>query len=135
MSASNLSAKQLAMFMTPEEIVKNTKQTDADYYGGWNQMRDIKQRENESSGLDAAIKEHGVQKPLHLYHTSQAEGGHVEMTDGHHRLIAALKHHPDRLLPVYHSDDNDMLGGHIKGLSDNDWAIRKRVNLGGEDKW
>ena len=96
-------------------------------------MARVKQIENERSGLDEAIRKEGVQKPINIYHTSQAEGGHVEMTDGHHRLIAALKHHPDRLIPVVHHDDSDLLHSTFNVPSDSDWAIRKRVDIKPKD--
>ena len=128
MSARNLSSTQLAMFMTPHEI-SDLRLSDAVAMGGRDKMTRVKQIENERSGLDEAIKKEGVQKPVHIYHTSQKEGGHVELVDGHHRFVAAMKHHPDRLIPVYHSDDSDMLSSHMAPLSDNDWAIRKRVDV------
>ena len=132
MSARNVSHQQLAMFMTPKEIA-GLHLTDATAMGGYGKMARVKQIENERSGLDEAIKKEGVQKPVNVYHTSQAEGGHVEMTDGHHRLIAALKHHPDRLLPVVHHSDEDLGKGTFYSPSNNDWAIRKRVDIKEKD--
>ena len=132
MSARNVSARQLEMFMTPHELTK-LHLTDATAMGGFDRMARVKQIENERSGLDEAIKKEGVQKPVNIYHTSQKEGGHIEMTDGHHRLIAALKHHPDRLIPVQHHDDTNLFASTFSMPSDNDWAIRKRVDVKEED--
>ena len=132
MSARNVSARQLEMFMTPHELTK-LHLTDATAMGGYDRMARVKQIENERSGLDEAIKKEGVQKPVNIYHTSQAEGGQVEMTDGHHRLVAALKHHPDSLIPVVHHSDEDLGKGTFYSPSNNDWAIRKRVAVKEED--
>lgn len=127
--SSSVSAQQLAMFMTPKEIVTNHQLSDSHFYGGVRQMTDIKQRENELTGLDKAIKEQGVQKPVHLYHTSQSEGGHTELVDGHHRLVAALKHRPNELIPVLHSGDEDLGKPKVYKQSDSNWAENKKVNL------
>lgn len=134
MAKSVVSAQQLAMFMTPREIEAKTQSTDAPFYGGVRQMRDIKGRENELTGLDESVKKEGVKKPVNLYHTSTAEGGHIELTDGNHRMTAALKHRPDDLIPVVHSDASDFRSNrHYIDPNENDWHIRKRVNLVDEE--
>lgn len=134
--SSSVSAKQLAMFMTPKEIAATHELSDSHYYGGVRQMTDVKQRENELSGLDQAIKDKPIQKPFHIFHQSQSEGGKSELVDGHHRLVAGLKYRPDELVPVVHADDSDV--GRRKPFgkpsSDNDWADRKGVALD-DSKW
>jgi hypothetical protein len=126
--SSSVSAQQLAMFMTPKEIAAKTELSDSHFYGGVRQMTDVKQRENELTGLDKDIKDKGIQKPLNIFHQSQAEGGKQELVDGHHRLVAGLKHRPDDLVPVQHMDDSD-LGLGSRAPSDSNWAERKKVNL------
>lgn len=133
--SSSVSHLQLAMFMTPREIDSTTVSTDAPYYGGVRQMRDIKGRENELTGLDEAIKNEGVKRPVRLYHTSPEEGGHVELTDGNHRLTAALKHRPDELIPVTHSDSSSLGKKGNRGPSDSNWHITKGVSLLNEGEW
>lgn len=118
------------MFMTPREIATHAQLSDSHFYGGVRQMTDVKQRENELTGLDTRIKNEGIQKPLSLYHTSQSEGGHTELVDGHHRLVAGLKHHPDSLVPVLHSDDSDLKRKTLaKAPSDSNWAEKQKKNL------
>jgi hypothetical protein len=133
--SSAVSAKQLAMFMTPKEIASTHHLSDSDYYGGVRQMTDVKQRENELTGLDKEVKEKGIQKPLNIFHQSQAEGGQQELVDGHHRLVAGLKHRPNDLVPVQHFDDADVKSKKVpKSPSDSNWAENKGVNLD-ESKW
>lgn len=132
---SPVSHEQLAMFMTPREIQKRAVSTDAPYYGGERQMRDIKNRENELTGLDESVKQHGVQKPVNLFHNSKEDGGQLEFTDGNHRLTAALKHRPDDLIPVNHMDKSDWGKGKKNSPADNDWHIRKGVSLVDEENW
>jgi hypothetical protein len=128
--SSSVSAQQLAMFMTPKEIAAKTELSDSHFYGGVRQMTDVKQRENELTGLDKDIKDKGIQKPLNIFHQSQAEGGKQELVDGHHRLVAGLKHRPDDLVPVQHMDDSDLgKKSQLKAPSDSNWAERKKVNL------
>jgi hypothetical protein len=128
--SSSVSAQQLAMFMTPKEIAAKTELSDSHFYGGVRQMTDVKQRENELTGLDKEIKDKGIQKPLNIFHQSQAEGGKQELVDGHHRLVAGLKHRPDDLVPVQHMDDSDIgKKSQSKAPSDSNWAERKKVNL------
>jgi hypothetical protein len=126
--SSSVSAQQLAMFMTPKEIASKVELGDSHFYGGVRQMTDVKQRENELTGLDKEIKDKGIQKPLNIFHQSQAEGGKQELVDGHHRLVAGLKHRPDDFVPVQHMDDSD-LGLGSRAPSDSNWAERKKVNL------
>ena len=128
--SSSVSAQQLAMFMTPKEIAAKAELSDSHFYGGVRQMTDVKQRENELTGLDKEIKDKGIQKPLNIFHQSQAEGGKQELVDGHHRLVAGLKHRPDDLVPVQHMDDSDLgKKSQLKAPSDSNWAERKKVNL------
>ena len=128
--SSSVSAQQLAMFMTPKEIAAKTELSDSHFYGGVRQMTDVKQRENELTGLDKDIKDKGIQKPLNIFHQSQAEGGKQELVDGHHRLVAGLKHRPDDLVPVQHMDDSDLAKKTgPRAPSDSNWAERKKVNL------
>jgi hypothetical protein len=136
MAKSVVSAQQLAMFMTPREIASTHELSDSHHYGGVRQMMDVKQRENELSGLDKAIQEQPIQKPFHIFHQSQSEGGKSELVDGHHRLVAGLKYRPDDLVPVRHADDADVKRRFPFGKpsSDNDWADRKGVALD-ESKW
>jgi len=125
-----VSYQQLAMFMTPRELHAKAKFSDADFFGGMRQMTDVKNYENKASGLDEAIKREGVQKPLHIHLQDQSEGGHMEVVDGHHRFVAALQHHPDRLLPVVYSTDESLQKGIFnKAATDNDWADKKGVGL------
>lgn len=134
--SSAVSAQQLSMFMTPKEIASTHELSDSHYYGGVRQMTDVKQRENELSGLDKAIQEKPIQKPFHIFHQPQDEGGKSELVDGHHRLVAGLKHRPDELVPVIHADMSDVKKRKPFGKpsSDNDWAERKGVALS-ESKW
>lgn len=93
-------------------------------------MTDVKQRENELTGLDQKVKNEGIQKPLNLFHQSKAEGGKQELVDGHHRLVAGLKHRPNDLVPVQHSDDADIKKKTLaRSPSDSNWAEKKNVNL------
>jgi len=128
--SSPVSHQQLAMFMTPREIASKAEFSDSHFYGGMRQMSDVKNYENKASGLDEAIKKEGVKQPLHIFHQSQAEGGKMEVVDGHHRFVAAMQHHPDRLLPVAHGDDADIKNRTFpKAAKDNDWADKKGVGL------
>jgi hypothetical protein len=110
MSANNLSATQLAMFMPAHEIKSMTgdKSPDRQWrdYGlrlppvreGVDAMWERKATEAKSRRLTSSIKKKGVQKPVKMM---PFMGKHV-LLDGHHRVAAAHSLDPNMLVPVEH---------------------------------
>ena len=123
MSHQNVSAHQLAMFMTPREISSQARMGDLRTGQQKRHLMASKTRENKKSGLDESVKQFGVQKPLNIYH----EDGNMRVDDGHHRLAAAMRHHPDSLIPVQHTDAKEGWWT-LPADHDSDWAIRKNVD-------
>ena len=107
---SSLSAgqfhEQLPMFMTAHEINQHKKGDYEAYktvlgYRHPAEMMADKKSEADFSGLTKDVAKHGVQHPVTLWHD---DGGSKTLTDGHHRLAAALATDPHRLMPVQHED-------------------------------
>lgn len=118
---------QLKMFMTGPEIKEQYAAADAVSTGS-TQEQTWRSKLNEAAGgweYDAApehatkaswrtlsddIDREGVKTPVHVYH-----GYHPKVMphatsavfDGHHRAAYEAAKHPDRLLPVWHSDDQN----------------------------
>lgn len=109
--------------MTPREIASSVSLGDLKEGQKPKQLLAQKQRENVKSGLDESVARHGIQKPMNIYH----EGESAELHDGHHRLAAGLKHAPDTLVPVHHTDEKEGWWT-LPADQDSDWAIRKGVN-------
>lgn len=119
----NLSSQQLSMFMTPREISSSVSLGDLKQGQKPKDLMAQKTRENKRSGLDEAVKAHGINKPVNIYH----EDGKMRLDDGHHRLAAGLRHAPDTLIPVHHTDAKEGWWS-LPADDDSDWAIRKGVH-------
>ena len=78
--------EQLPMFMTVRELSKH-ELGDTYLTGESNEeIMHRKLQESNKSGLTENIRQHGIQKPIHLYHEV---GNTKTITDGHHRLAVA----------------------------------------------
>lgn len=109
MSQRNLSHEQLAMFMTPKEIMnRGAHRSELDDYHDEKDMWATKLDEShdwdhhglhDSHNLHQDIANNGVQKPV----TLSLENG--KLTDGYHRIAAAHDIDPNMLVPVEHETE------------------------------
>lgn len=93
--------KQLKMFMTPREIMKEYSPIGGDFIGNEtaDQLWERKADEAEANGLLDSVRELGVQVPVSLDHR------HKEVMGGHHRIAAQHRLNPDQFIPVNYEND------------------------------
>jgi hypothetical protein len=106
-ASDHLQPQQLAMFMTPREILKDYSPGDASAYGSegamWARTRARADEEDDvpHGSLTNNIRANGVTEPIELTHSPRT------MADGHHRMSVARDVAPDRLVPVIHHETYD----------------------------
>lgn len=123
MSIRAVSTRQLAMFMTPQEVshLRAGDFGDVSVKDGNNLRQQMSERYEVQEGSrgepyrgetrspndyisklkNSIDKSQGIQEPAHIWHSN----GDAHLMDGHHRAAVAME--TNRLLPVVHHDQPD----------------------------
>jgi hypothetical protein len=119
---------QMAMFMTPNEMIAGSVTHANDVYGpdgkpaplthemiaNHPRWKEKKRTIERPDGIGKSVAAEGVHEPLNIYHdTSGAKANRGLSRDdprgmlrnGHHRFLSQYYADPDRLMPVVHEGD------------------------------